>query len=300
MEDTMIVTVMGATGKTGHAVTETLLAAGVQVRAVGRSAENLAPLTKAGAQPTLADATRSGDLATAFRGADAIYALVPPSYGAPDVLAYYDVVNGAIATAITESGVKRVVFLSSVGAELPAGTGPIVGLHRGEQKLKALAGLDLLFLRPGYFYENHFGSLGLIKSQGINGASMRADVPIVQIAARDIGVMAGRALAARDFSGTSVRELFGPRDLTMAEATRSLGSRIGKPELQYIQFPDEGVVSNLTGAGFSPSLARAFVEMAHAFNEGTVKTHDKRTPANTGSTTFESFAETFAAAYAHS
>jgi uncharacterized protein YbjT (DUF2867 family) len=293
----MLITVMGATGKTGRAVTETLLAAGVQVRALGRSAGTLAPLAKAGAQPVVADATKSGELAAAFRGADAIYAMVPPDVATPDVLAYYDRVNGAIASAITESGVKRVVYLSSLGADLPAGTGPIVGLHRGEEKLKGLPGLELLLLRPGYFYENHLGSLGLIKSQGINGGAMRADVPIVQIEAHDIGVIAGRALAARDFKGTSVRELFGPRDLTMTEATKILGAQIGKPDLNYVQFPDEGVVGALTGAGFSPSIARSFVEMARAFNEGKVKTSQPRTPANTGTTTFESFAQVFAGAY---
>jgi uncharacterized protein YbjT (DUF2867 family) len=154
----MLVTVMGATGKTGHVVAERLLAAGVQVRALGRSPDNLAPLAKAGAQPVVADVNRSTDLTAAFRGADAVYALVPPLLTAPDILAHYDKVNGAIASALSESGVKRVIYLSSIGADQPSGTGPVVGLHRGEEKLKALPGLDLLLLRPGYFYENHFGA----------------------------------------------------------------------------------------------------------------------------------------------
>jgi uncharacterized protein YbjT (DUF2867 family) len=293
----MLITVMGATGKTGQAVARHLLAVGVQVRAVGRSAERLVPLAKAGAQPVVADAKRAPELAAAFGGADAVYALVPPFYTTPDLLAHYDRVNGAIASAITESGVRRVAYLSSLGAELESGTGPIVGLHRGEERLKAIPGLDLLLLRPGYFYENHLGSIGLVKSQGVNGGATAPDVPIVQIAARDIGEAAGQALAQRDFSGTVVRELFGPRDLTMTEATRVLGSKVGKPELKYVQFPDQGVVSALTAAGLSENLARAFVEMSHAMNERKLVAHQKRTPANTGSTTFEAFADSWAQAY---
>jgi uncharacterized protein YbjT (DUF2867 family) len=296
-EDAMLVTVMGATGKTGKAVSEGLLAAGVQVRALGRSAEKLAPLVRAGAQPVVGDVNRPADLTAAFRGADAVYALVPPSLAAPDVLGHYDQVNGAIATALTESGVKRVVYLSSIGADQPSGTGPVAGLYRGEAKLKSLPGLDLLLLRPGYFYENHLGSIGLIKSQGINGSATAPDVPVVQIASRDIGELAARALAAKDFSGVTVRELFGPRDLTMAEVTPILGSKIGKPELKYVQFPDDGVLAALKGAGFSESVARSFVEMSHALNTGWMVARQKRTPGNTGSTTIESFAEAWAKAY---
>jgi uncharacterized protein YbjT (DUF2867 family) len=293
----MLVTVMGATGKTGHVVAEQLLAAGVKVRALGRSKEKLAALTKLGAEPVVGDATRAADLTAAFRGADGVYAMVPPRYDAPDLLAHYDQVNGAIATAISESGVRRVVYLSSLGAELPGGMGPVTGLHHGEEKLRALPGLDLLLLRPGYFYENHYGSLGLIKSQGLNGSATNPNVAFVQIASRDIGVAAAKALHARDFSGASVRELFGPRDLSMTEATRILGSKIGKPDLKYVQFPDEGVVAALKGAGFSESTGRLFVEMSHGFNEGKGRPTQPRTPANTGATTFESFAEEWAKAY---
>ena len=293
----MLVTVMGATGHTGRVVTEKLLAAGVQVRAMGRSADRLAPLVKAGAQPAVGDGARTADLTAAFRGADAVYALVPPDLAAPDPLVHYDRINGAIATALTESGVRRVVYLSSLGAELPAGTGPIVGLHRGEERLKTIAGLDLLLLRPGYFYQNHFGALGLIKSQGVNGSATAPDVPVVQIDARDIGVLAAQALQQRDFSGVTVRELYGPRDLTMTEATRILGSKIGKPDLKYVQFPDEGVVGALTAAGFSAGIARSFVEMSHAFNARKIRAQQNRSAGNTGTTTFESFAEEWAAAY---
>jgi uncharacterized protein YbjT (DUF2867 family) len=293
----MLVTVVGATGKTGKVAAERLLAAGIQVRAVGRSVEHLAPLVKSGAQPVIAEVTRAPELAVALRGADAAYLLVPPKFDSSDPLGYYDQVNGALATAIVESGVKRVVYLSSQGADLPSGTGPIVGLHRGEERLKALPGLDVLFLRPGYFYENHFGALGLVKQQGINGGAFAPNTPICTIAARDIGEAAASALTRRDFSGSSVRELFGPRDLSMAEATSILGGKIGKPDLKYIQFPDQGFVEGMKSAGFSEALALLFAEMAHAFDEGKIKTQQKRTPANTGATSFDDFAETWSQTY---
>lgn len=293
----MIVTVMGATGNTGSVVAEKLLAAGVEVRALGRSSDKLAPLAKAGAKPVVADVLSQAQLSAAMRGSDALYAMIPPLYTTPDILGYYEQAADSIARAIAESGVRRVVFLSSIGAELDRGTGPVVGLHRAEAKLKALAGIDLLLLRPGYFFENFFGSLGLIKQQGVNGGATAPDVPIAMIAARDIGVLAASALQKADFSGVSVRELVGPRDLTMTEATRIFGAKIGKPDLPYVQFPDEGVIAALQPAGFSRDVAEKFVEMSHAFNARKVQLTQPRTPATTGPTTFESFAEGLAKAF---
>jgi hypothetical protein len=120
---------------------------------------------------------------------------------------------------------------------------------------------------------------------------------VAQIASRDIGELAAKSLVARDFSGVSVRELFGPRDLNFAETTRILGSKIGKPDLKYVQFPDEGVVAGLKSAGLSENLSRLFVEMSHALNSGTMASRQPRAPGNIGSTTFESFAEIWAQAY---
>ena len=264
----MIVTVLGATGKTGGTAAAALLAAGLQVKAVARSPEKLAALRSKGAQAVPADLTDAAALTGALRGSDAAYLMVPSDYTKPDLLGQYTRAGEAIARAVRESGIKRVVFLSSLGADAEAGTGPIVGLHAAEQRLRAIPGLDLLILRPGYFYENNYGTLGLIKHQGINGGAIDPDVPMVMVAAADIGSAAADALKKSDFSGTVVRELAGPAEVTMKQATRALGTVIGKSDLAYVRFPDQGYVDGLKGAGFDPEAARLFLEMAQAFNRG--------------------------------
>jgi uncharacterized protein YbjT (DUF2867 family) len=194
--------------------------------------------------------------------------------------------------------VKRVVFLSSQGAQVPAGTGPIAGLHAQEARLQKL-GLDVLILRPGYFLENHASTLGLIKHQGINGGAIKADLPMAMIASRDIAEAAAAALVARDFQGFVVRDLLGERDLTFAEVTRVLGERIGKPGLPYVEFPYEGFKGALLQAGLSENMADAYVEMSDGFNTGLIPA-TRRTPANTTRTSIEEFAGELAAAYAAS
>ncbi len=291
-----MIAVMGATGNTGGKVTEKLLARSERVRAIGREAKKLKPLVDKGAEAAVGDATDAAFLARAFAGADAAYTLLPPDLRAPDLRAFQDRVGEAMVRALRGSSVKHVAFLSSQGADLAEGTGPIAGLHAQEERLRPL-GLNVLLLRPGYFFENFYASLGLIKRQGINGGAIGPDVKLAMIATRDIADAAVQALAARDFSGVLVRNLLGPRDLTMAEATRIIGEKIGKPDLKYVQFPYDAFSETLVQMGLSKDVARLFAEMARAFNEGRVRPVGGRTPASSTPTTFESFADQLAQAY---
>lgn len=293
---TATVTVLGATGKTGGTAAERLLAAGVKVRAVGRSADKLAALKKRGAEAIVADVGDVAALTDAMRGSDAAYLMIPGDYTKPDMLGQYARMSETIARAVQDAGVRRAVFLSSLGAELGAGTGPIVGLHGAEDRLRAIGGLALLLLRAGYFYENSYGTLGLIKQQGINGGAIDPDVKMPTIAAADIGGVAAEALLKADFSGVVVRELMGPRDLTMPEATALIGKAIGKPDLPYVRFPDEGFVAGLESTGFSSDAAHLFLEMAQAFNKGIVRPQTGNEKVRTA-TSFEAFADGFAQAY---
>jgi uncharacterized protein YbjT (DUF2867 family) len=292
-----MITVMGATGNTGRNICEALLKGGEKVRALGRSAGRLAALKEAGAEVLTGDATDGRVLAEAFQGADAVYTLLPPDPRAPDYRALQDRVGEATARALKSSGVRKAVFLSSVGADLSEGTGPIVGLHAQEQRLGALEGVDVLSLRAGYFFENFYPNLGLVKHQGINGGAIRPDLAMAMIASRDIATAAARALVARDWKGLVTRELLGPRDLTQAEATRILGARIGKPDLAYVQFPYGDFVGSLVKMGLSSSIAGLYGEMAQAFNEGKAKPREARSPQNTTPTRFEDFAADLARAY---
>jgi uncharacterized protein YbjT (DUF2867 family) len=294
-----MITVMGATGNTGRVTAEALLSRGEKVRVVGRDAGKLAGLVARGAEAAVGSASDAAFLARAFAGAETAYTLLPPDMGVPDLRAHQDRVGEATVQALRQAGVKRVVFLSSVGADLPAGTGPIAGLHAQEERLRKL-GAAVLLLRPGYFFENFRSSLPMIRHQGMNGGAIAPDVKMAMIATRDIGAAAAAAIAARDFTGVEVRNLLGLRDLSLAEATRILGAAIGKPDLAYVQFPYDAFAAALVQAGLTPDLARLYAEMARAFNDGIVKVAGGRTAASTTPTTFESFAKELAAAYAAS
>jgi uncharacterized protein YbjT (DUF2867 family) len=286
-----MITVMGASGKTGRHISERLLGEGEKIRALGRSAERLATLQRSGADVRTGDAADGAFLTGAFEGADAVYALLPPDPQSPDLLRTWDQQGEAIAKAIRDSGVRYVVFLSSIGAELPEGTGPIAGLHAQEERLRQLEGVNVLILRPGVFFENCYAVLDLIRHRGINGGAVAADVELPMIATRDIADVAARALTARDWTGVLVRELLGPRDLTYAEVTRILGARLARPDLPYVPFPYADYAAALVHMGLSESVAGLYAEMARAMNERRYKSLEGRRPENTTPTQFEDFAE---------
>src|SRR4051812_45570439 len=98
----------------------------------------------------------------------------------------------APAQGAKKSGVGRVVFLSSQGAQLESGTGPVVALHHAEKQLIA-TGVPLTLLRAPYFYENWAGVVPMAREQGVLPSFLPADFRMLSVAARDIGGIAPAA-----------------------------------------------------------------------------------------------------------
>ena len=289
--------VTGATGNTGRAIAETLLAKGKKVRAIGRNAEHLQSLVAKGAEAFVGSVTDGSAVIRAFQGAEAVYLLIPPNYATENFRAYQNEVGKAYANAIHQAGIPYIINLSSVGAHLSQGAGPISGLYDVEQQLNQLQKANIVHLRPGFFMENLFFNLHLIRNQNINGTPLRGDLLIPMIATRDIAKVAAQLLLSLDFSGQSTKELLGQRDISMQEATRILGKAIGKEGLPYVQFPYEQAEQVMVTMGLSQDVARSLNEMDRGLNEERLKKKKKRTAANTTPTSFEQFAESFAAAY---
>ncbi|HZP14603.1 MAG TPA: NAD(P)H-binding protein, partial [Nocardioides sp.] len=170
-------TIMGATGQTGGAVARTLLNRGHAIRAVGRSAERLAPLAAIGAELAIGDANDPTFLTNAFDGANGVYAMVAPAVTTTDMIGDFERGAAAIATATARAGTPRLVVLSGIGAHYDTGVGPAVGLHRLEQAV-ASTGAHQTHLRPAYYFENFFLSLPTIYATGSNVGPIDPDVAV--------------------------------------------------------------------------------------------------------------------------
>lgn len=287
--------IMGASGHIGGGLAAGLLKKGHNVRVVGRSAERLQSLVDQGATACIGDQLDADFLHKAFTGATAAFVMIPPNYAVADFRAWQKLAAEAITKALAGSGVKRVIALSSVGADLPSGTGPIVGVHYLEQGLNGLPGVELTHLRPAYFIENTLSSIGLIKHAGIMASTTPADLAMPMIATQDIAAAALEEILSPT-AGERVRYLLGARNYTSTEVAHILGAAIGKPDLAYHTVDAETVRGGMLGAGLSADLAGLYLEMLDAFNSGRI-TAPARDTHNTTPTTLEQFAPAFAQAF---
>jgi uncharacterized protein YbjT (DUF2867 family) len=286
--------ILGASGNTGSIIANYLLLKGKKVRVVGRDAGRLQNFVAKGAEAFTADLSDVAALKSALSGAHAAYVMLPPAKSRED----QEQDSTAIAQAVRESVVRYAVHLSSYGAQVPEGTGPVAGLHSSEQKLNAISGLNVLHLRAAYFMENNLKAIGMIHGMGLLANALRPDVKLPMIATRDVGDYAAERLLRLDFSGKQTRELLGERDLSMTEATAVIASGIGKPDLEYKQFPYDQVEQVLTQMSIPPKGAAMYIEMYKAINKEVFIPLEPRSPENTTPTSFENFVQdVFAAAY---
>jgi uncharacterized protein YbjT (DUF2867 family) len=290
MEVKHMITILGATGNVGGKIADILIKKGEPVRLVARSANRLGQLAGNRAVAFAGDANNTEFLLKVFKDVDAVFTLIPPNPNAADFMKYADKIGESIALALEIAKVKHVVNLSSTGAELPEGTGPIKGLHNMEERLNKIKGLNVLHLRSSFFMENLLWSIDLIKSKGINGNAVRGDLKIPMIATRDIAAYAADRLVKRDFWGATVQDLPGPRDLSLIEATEIMGGKIDRPGLSYLMFPYDEAEKGMVAMGLSPDMSRQYTEMNRAFNEGRIKL-ETRTKQSSTTTSFEAFCD---------
>jgi uncharacterized protein YbjT (DUF2867 family) len=286
--------ILGASGNTGSIIANFLLLKGEKVRVVGRDVGRLERFVRKGAEAFTADASDAAALTKAFGGARSAYLMLPPLNSRQEQERQSD----AIAKAVKESGLRYAVHLSSYGAHVPEGTGPVTGLHSSEQKLNAISDLNVLHLRAAYFMENNLAAIDMIHGMGLFGHALLPDLKLPMIATRDAADYAAQHLLDLDFSDKQTRELLGERDLTMAEATAIIARGIGKPDLRYEQFSYDQVRQSLTQMGFSPKKAAVYIEMFEAINAGVLAAQEPRSQENTTTTSFEKFVQdVFAPAY---
>jgi uncharacterized protein YbjT (DUF2867 family) len=253
--------VAGASGNTGKIVAETLLGQGKKVRVLVRGAK-ADPWKARGVDVAQVELDDVDALTGALRGADGAYLLVPPMYRDSNVRQKNARRSEGMARAIDASGVRHVVFLSSIGAQHGTGTGPILSLHDAEVTL-GRARADVTSLRAAYFMENWASSLYAL-GQGLLPTFLVSDKRMPMVATHDIGLAAAKLLVEGG-AGKRVVEIGGPREYSPKDAAEALSRILGR-SITVQQGPEDAMPAALTGAGFSAEVAGLFQEMVHGIN----------------------------------
>lgn len=290
--------ITGGAGHISKPLAEALVKAGHDVTVIGRNATNLKPLTDQGAKAAIGSIEDMDFLKSAFQGADAVYTMIPPKMDAADWKAWIGQMGKNYATVIKAAGVKYVVNLSSVGGHMPTGAGPVSGLYYAEKALNDLQDVNILHLRPGYFYDNLLANLDMVRHANIIGSNFGGDATkLVMADTGDVATVAADALLKLDFKGHSVRYIASD-ERTTADIAKAIGAAINKPDLPWVVFSDEQALGGMTQAGLPEEVAKNFVEMGAALHSNVMaEDYWKHRPERFGKTKLEAFAKRFASAY---
>ena len=289
--------ITGGAGHISSPLAEKLLSAGHDVTVVGRNAEKLQSLVSKGAKAAVGSVEDADFLMQAFAGADAVYAMIPPNFATENFRHYQNTVARNYVAAITANAIKNVVVLSSIGAHMGNGAGPVDGLADFEDLLKKQNGVNAKFLRPSYFMYNLFAMIPLIKGMNITGGNFGSnDEKLVLVHTSDIATAAAEELLALNFTGFSVRYIAGD-EKTGAEIAAALSTAIGKPGIPWVAFTDEQTLEGMKGAGLTETMAEAYTTMGKALREGKMQEDYWKNRPVLSTIKLENFVKEFAAAF---
>ncbi|UCH84151.1 MAG: NAD(P)H-binding protein [Candidatus Latescibacterota bacterium] len=284
----MKVAVNTPTGNIGRGLCERLLNAGVELVLLARSPEKVEHLADRGAVVYKGDLEDADFVVNATKNIDVLFWLTPPNYATDDLRGHQNVLADIVVRAVNENNIPRVIDLSSVGAHLSEGTGPIAGLGDVERKLEQ-TDAQVTHLRPGFFMENYFMSAETIASQNAVFLPMEGSAKMAMIATDDIAKVAAERILDKKWSDRTVIELVGPSDVTFENAAKTIGDALGR-EVNHVTTTLAQTRDALTGMGVPSSTADLFLEMYGAFNSGSI-TLESPGSEKVGTTTFRSFAE---------
>ncbi|KOS05142.1 NAD-dependent dehydratase [Flavobacterium akiainvivens] len=264
----MKITVTGSLGNVGRPLAEQLISEGHQVTIITSTPDRENEINKIGASAAVGSITDLDFLIRAFSGADAVFTMTPSDAFDPDMISNTIKTGHTYAEAITVAQVKKVVMLSSIGADLPSGNGPVKGIHHIEERFRQLENVAVTFLRPGFFYYNYFRDIPIIKEFGILGSNYPADAVLPLVHPKDIAAAAAEELT-KPSEGKNVRYIVS--DLQEVGIIASLlGVAISKPELYWVEFADSQLHEALLNAGLPVESVEGYVEMGKGFGSGLI------------------------------
>lgn len=283
----MAIAITTPTGNVGQQVTKRLLANGADLILLVRDPEKLSPSVRQQVKVLTGSIDDPAFVIEATKGAEALFWVSPVNFNSPNVLTWYEDIARSAAKAMQTNRIARVVNLSSVGAHLATGLGPISGLHTVEKQLDKVA-TNIVHLRPDYFMENYFHQLEALQTQSSVFLPLSGAQRFSQIATCDIAQVAANLLLDSSWQGRSIVGLQGSENISFDEAAAILSEILGKTithkQISYEQFGDA-----LIAQGATPDVALQYSQMWQGLSHPDFKP-EKPSSNKTMPNTFAEFA----------
>lgn len=265
----MKIIITGSLGNVAKPLAQQLISEGHNITVISSNETKKDEIEALGSKAAIGSIANLDFLVKTFEGADAAFLMTPPNMGGVNIVENTINAGKNYAEAIKQTGIKRVVMLSSIGAESPVESGPIKGLHFIEKFYNELENTSVTFLRAGYFYLNFFNDIPLIKNAGIIGANFSGETKVPLVHPKDIAKAAAEELV-KNFEGKNVRYIVSD-ERKASEFAQVFGNAISKPELPWIEFKDEDSLNGMLQAGLPQEMAELYTEMGRGIRTGVVQ-----------------------------
>jgi uncharacterized protein YbjT (DUF2867 family) len=299
----MKIVITGSLGNISKPLAQVLVQKGHSVTVISSKAERKKDIEAIGAAAAIGTMSDAGFLADTFEGADIVYVMEAIGYHsffdhALDIMSEIRKIVTSYKQAILQSGIKRVVHLSSIGAHTDKSNGILAFHYIAENILRELPDdVSIKFMRPVGFYYNMFAYIQTIKKQGAIVANYGGDDREPWVSPLDIAATIAEEMEA-PFIGRTIRYIASD-EVSPNEVTTILGEAIGKTDLAWLTISDQQLLDGLIAAGMNPNTAKGFMEMNASRRGGILyQDYDRHRPA-LGAVKLKDFAKDFAAAYRH-
>jgi len=296
----MKIVITGSLGNISKPLAQTLVEKGHTITVISSKAERQKDIEAIGAKAAIGTMNDAGFLTTTFKGADIVYVMEAIGYGSffdhsIDVMETIKSIATGYKQAIEQSGVKRVVHLSSIGAHTDKGNGILAFHHLAESILGQLpADVSIKFMRPVGFYYNMFAFIPTIKTQGVIVSNYGGDEKEPWVSPLDIAAVIAEEME-KPFEGRTIRYIASDEQ-SPNEIAGILGDAIGKPDLKWQMISNEQLLNGMIAAGMNPQTAKGFVEM-NASRQGVLYQDYFRHRPTLGRVKLKDFAKEFASGY---
>ena len=298
----MKIIVTGSLGHISKPLAEELMKKGHSVTIVSSKPEKQKDIEALGAKAAIGSVEDVDFLTKTFTGEDAAYCMIPPNPGNfsnPDFdfVKHTQNIANNYKQAIQKSGVKRMVFLSSIGAHMAKGNGILAFYYIVEKMLSELpSGTAITFMRPVGFYYNLFAFMDTIKTQGVIASNYGGDVKKPWVSPIDIAAAVAEEIVASQPPSRKIRYVASD-EISCNEVATVLGSAIGKPDLKWVVITDEQLLNGMVSSGMNPKIAAGFVEMNAITRTGVIYEDYYRHQPVLGKVKMSDFAKEFAGVY---
>jgi uncharacterized protein YbjT (DUF2867 family) len=258
--------VLGANGRAGGETAKALIELGQPVRVMLRRPEQAEKWTKLGADVAIGSMDSIPGIAAAMQGASGAFLLCPPPQSG-DPYRRADEVGSALAQAVREAGLPKVVVLSSIGAQHETGTGVVAMLNTLERHLKPAAP-SITLLRPGYFVETWGEVASAVIAEGVLPSFLEPAHKIPMVSTVDVGRTAANLLGD-GVTGERIVELRGAQEWSAYDVAEAFSGVLARP-VKTVFVPPEARAAALTREGVSPDVAKALLGMYDGIASGRV------------------------------